>query len=112
MYFNISSMSKRLFYRYAVPGPCKPIAVGKTLIFDEAKKSPPLSRPRKLSTLNSKIATVDSDSDNLFEMDSDDLDGDDEKENCETTMELDSDYQSPVMRSNKSKMPKSKLNFS
>lgn len=97
--------------RYAVPGPCRPIAVGKALVFDDAKKTPPPSKPRKLSKFNSRLvnfANVDSDS--LFELDSDDLDGE-EKENCDITMEQVSGYKSPMMRMTRSKMPKSKLNF-
>lgn len=97
--------------RCTVPGPCRPIAVGKALQFDEAKKSPPPTKPRKISRLNSKLINfAEVDSDNLFEIESDDLDGE-ERENCDITMEQAPEYYSPLMRVTRSKMSRTKLNF-
>lgn len=50
------------------------------------------------------------DSDNLFEIDSDDLDGE-EKENCDNTIEEASNYESPIMKMPRSNMSKTRLNF-
>lgn len=98
-------------FRYTVPGPCRPIAVGKSLQFDEAKKSPPPTQPRKITNLNSKLINfAEVDSDNLFEIDSDDLDGD-EKENCDVTMEQAPEFHSPMMRVTRSKLSRTKLKF-
>lgn len=98
-------------FRFTVPGPCRPIAVGKSLQFDEAKKSPPPSKPRKISKLNTKLINfAEVDSDNLFEVDSDDLDGE-EKENFDVTMEQVPDFHSPIMRVTRSTMSRTKLFF-
>lgn len=85
------------------------MAAGKALNFDDAKKSPEC-KPRKLSNSNNNTANFSNDDVSLIEIDSNFLD-EEEKENCDITMDLAPDYESPQLRVTRSKLSRTKLNF-